>query len=161
MTLAGDSSGGGLAVSLLLTLRERGLPLPGAAVLLCPGVDLSFEHLALDEDEEDVTIQTLRSKTADAYLAGHPLDDPVVSPLLADLSGLPPMLVQAATGDHFRPEAQRLAERAREHGVDARLELYPVDVHVFHFFWTFLPEAGSALESAGAFARDVRARAAA
>jgi epsilon-lactone hydrolase len=71
------------------------------------------------------------------------------------------MLIQAATGDHFRPEQQALAERARDHGVDVRLELYPVDVHVFHYFWSFLPEAASALESAGAFARDVRQRAAA
>jgi epsilon-lactone hydrolase len=100
-------------------------------------------------------------RSREAYLAGHPVDDPVVSPLLADLSGLPPMLVQAATGDPFRPDAQALADRAREHGVEVRLELYPVAVHVFHYFWTFLPEAASALESAGAFARDVRLRAAA
>ena len=103
----------------------------------------------------------MAQESAEAYLAGHPMDDPVVSPLLADLSGLPPMMIQAATGDQFRPDAQRLADRAREHGVDVRLELYPVDVHVFHFFWTFLPEAANALEAAGAFARDMRLRAAA
>jgi acetyl esterase/lipase len=162
VTLAGDSAGGGLALSLLLTLRERGLPLPGAVVLLCPGVDLTFDRVAIapDSPDRDVVLEIGR-KTVAAYLAGHPLDDPIVSPLLADLSGLPPMLIQAATGDHFRPEQQALAERARDHGVDARLELYPVDVHVFHYFWSFLPEAVSALESAGAFARDVRQRAAA
>jgi epsilon-lactone hydrolase len=162
VTVAGDSAGGGLVLSLLLTLRDRGLPLPGAVVLLCPGVDLSFEHLAIAPEgpERDAVLEIGR-KTAAAYLAGHPLDDPVVSPLLADLSGLPPMLIQAATGDHFRPEQQLLAERARDHGVDARLELYPVDVHVFHYFWTFLPEAADALESAGAFAREQRVRAAA
>jgi monoterpene epsilon-lactone hydrolase len=162
LTIAGDSAGGGLALSLLLTLRERGLPLPGAAVLLCPGVDLSFGHVALGSDgpELDAVLEIGR-KTADAYLAGHPLDDPIVSPLLADLSGLPPMLIQAATGDHFRPEQQALAERARDHGVDVRLELYPVSVHVFHYFWTFLPEAADALKSAGAFAREQRSRAAA
>jgi epsilon-lactone hydrolase len=162
ITLAGDSAGGGLAMSLLLTLRERGLPLPGATVLLCPGVDLSFGHVALDSDDPELAaVLEIGRKTTEAYLAGHPLDDPVVSPLLADLSGLPPMLIQAATGDHFRPEQQALAERAHDHGVDARLELYPVSVHVFHYFWTFLPEAASALESAGAFARDQRLRAAA
>jgi len=69
--------------------------------------------------------------------------------------------VQAATGDPFRVDAQALADHAREHGVEARLELYPVAVHVFHYFWSFLPEAASALESAGAFAREVRQRAAA
>jgi epsilon-lactone hydrolase len=162
LTLAGDSAGGGLAMSLLLTLRERELPLPGAVVLLCPGVDLSFERIALDPDDpQHGAVLEIGRRTAEAYLGGHPLDDPVVSPLLADLSGLPPMLIQAATGDHFRPEQQALAERARDHGVDVRLELYPVSVHVFHYFWTFLPEAADALESAGAFARDQRLRAAA
>ncbi len=162
VTLAGDSSGGGLSMSLLLTLRERGLPLPGSVVLLCPGVDLSLRQLALDPDDpEAAAALDIGRKTVEGYLAGHPLDDPVVSPLLADLSGLPPMMIQVATGDDFRPEAQALAERAREHGVELRLELYPVAVHVFHYFWTFLPEAAVALESAGAFARDMRLRAAA
>jgi monoterpene epsilon-lactone hydrolase len=92
-----------------------------------------------------------------SYLGEHPIDDPVVSPLLADLSGLPPILVQAATGDLQRPDAQALADRARAHGVDVRLELYPVDTHVFHFFWSFLPEAADALASAGRFAAGVRA----
>ena len=149
-------------MSLLLTLRERGLPLPGATVLLCPGVDLSFAALALSPDDpETATVLEVGRRTVEAYLAGHPLDDPVVSSLLADLSGLPPMMIQAATGDQFRPEAQRLAERARDHGVDVQLELYPVDIHVFHFFWSFLPEAANALEAAGTFARDMRLRAAA
>jgi acetyl esterase/lipase len=162
VTLAGDSAGGGLAMSLLLTLRERELPLPGAVVLLCPGVDLSFGRIALDPDDPELDgVLEIGRQTAEAYLAGHPIDDPVVSPLLADLSGLPPTLIQAATGDHFRPEQQALAERARDHGVDVRLELYPVSVHVFHYFWTFLPEAAGALQSAGAFARDQRLRAAA
>jgi acetyl esterase/lipase len=78
-----------------------------------------------------------------------------VSPLTADLAGLPPLLIQAATGDDACPEAQALAVHAREHGVDARLELFPVATHVFQVFWTFLPEATEALESAGRFAREV------
>jgi epsilon-lactone hydrolase len=162
VTLAGDSSGGGLAMSLLLTLRERELPLPGSVVLLCPGVDLSFSRLALDADDPELgVVREIGRRTAEAYLAGHPLDDPVVSPLRADLSGLPPMLIQAATGDAFRPDAQLLADHAREHGVEVQLELYPVATHVFHFFWSFLPEAADALASAGAFAREMRLRAAA
>jgi epsilon-lactone hydrolase len=162
LTLAGDSCGGGLALSLLLTLRERGLPLPGAVVLLTPGVDLSYSAITNPDDNPEVAAALeIGHRTADAYLAGHSLDDPIVSPLLADLSGLPPMLVQAATGDHFRPDAQRLADRAREHGVDVRLELYPVAIHVFQYFWSFLPEAADAIESAGAFAREARMRAAA
>jgi len=95
----------------------------------------------------------------DAYLDGHPVDDPVLSPLSADLSGLPPMLIQAATGDPQREEAHLLTERARAHGVDARLELYPVDTHAFQTFWSFLPEAIEGLSQAGRFVQRVAASA--
>jgi monoterpene epsilon-lactone hydrolase len=157
VTLAGDSAGAGLVLSLLLTLKERGLPLPGAAVMLCPAVDLTFGLLVPPPDDAQAETALAFGRLAvAAYLGDHPIDDPVVSPLRADLSGLPPMLVQAATGDLQRPDAQALADRAGSHGVDVRLELYPVDTHVFHFFWSFLPEAADALESAGRFAAGIR-----
>jgi epsilon-lactone hydrolase len=144
VTVAGDSSGGGLTVSLLLAIRERRLPQPGGAVLFCPWVDLD-ERLGENE---------FGRQAAAAYLAGHPANDPVVSPLGADLAGLPPMLIQAATGDKCLADAKALADRALRHGVDARLELYSVDAHVFQFFWSFLPEATEAIEAAGQFVRE-------
>ena len=93
------------------------------------------------------------TETMQAYLDGHPAEDPVVNPLVADLSGLPPMLAQAASGDLILPDARALVERAVEHGVDAQIELYTADTHVFHVFWSFLPEAADALQRAGGFAR--------
>jgi epsilon-lactone hydrolase len=154
VTIVGDSIGGGLALALLLKLKELGEPMPGGAVLFCPGVDLTFESddRSLGPDQPKVAAEMMQFML-DAYLAGHPADDPLVSPLLADLSGLPPLLIQAATGDDRLEDAKRLATRAREHGVDARLELYPVATHVFQVFWSFLPEASEALQQAGAFAR--------
>jgi len=77
--------------------------------------------------------------------------------LHADLGGLPPMLVQAATGDARLVDAKALAAHAQDHGVDARLELYPVQAHAFQLFWSFLPEAADAMEAAGAFIREVAA----
>jgi len=151
IVLAGDSVGGGLACSLLLTLRAQELPLPAGAVLLCPGVDLSIDSMASNAADPEQAASLRR--TADAYLAGHPADDPVVSPLHADLTGFPPLLVQSATGDFVLPESRLLVERAQAHGVDARLELYPADTHVFHVFWSFLPEAADALGQAGGFIR--------
>jgi acetyl esterase/lipase len=145
VAICGDSSGGGLIVSVLLTLRERGLPQPGAAVLMCPWVDLA---LTLRPDDEAVR------RYATGYLGDHPVDDPVVNPLNADLSGLPPLLIQAATGDKCLADANALADRARAHGVDARLELYAVDAHVFQLFWSFLPEGAEAVQAAGRFARE-------
>jgi epsilon-lactone hydrolase len=157
VTVGGDSAAGGLVLSLLLTLREQELPLPGGALMLCPGVDLTggtIEHEPSGEPVTEATLERMR-RSADAYLAGHPIDDPVVSPLTADLGGLPPMLVQAATGDWVAPDARRLVEHASAHGVDARLELYPVDTHIFQLFWSFLPEAADAINEAGRFAREV------
>jgi monoterpene epsilon-lactone hydrolase len=110
---------------------------------MCPWVDLG---LNLRDDD------TVRRYAA-VYLGDHPADDPVVNPLGADLAGLPPLLIQAATGDDRLADANALSDHARRHGVDARLELYSVDAHVFHLFWSFLPEAAEALKAAGRFAR--------
>jgi monoterpene epsilon-lactone hydrolase len=160
LAVAGDSAGGALAISLLVSLRDQGVPLPGSVVLLCPGVDLTGGTLDFGQ-LDDALAEAIRRQmqdAVDAYLQGHPMDDPLVSPLNADLSGLPPMLVQAATGDMIRPDAQALADRARAHGVDVRLELYPVSTHVFQIFWSFLPEASDALHQAGLFVREVSPR---
>ncbi len=91
-----------------------------------------------------------------AYLAGHPLDDPVIDALHADLGGFPRMLIQAATGDARSSDARELATHARRQGVAVRLELYPVDAHAFQLFWSFLPEAADAMETAGVFIREGR-----
>ncbi|MCF2533446.1 alpha/beta hydrolase [Yinghuangia sp. KLBMP8922] len=161
ITVAGDSSGAHLALSLLLALRQRGLPAPGRAALLCPGLDLAGRFRTEPDDAAepgDPIGALLCRRFVEEYLCGHPADDPLVSPLTADLTGLPPLLVQAATGDPYRPDAHRLADRARDHGVDVRFELYPVDHHTFQIFWTFLPEAAEALDRAGRFIREERER---
>ena len=116
---------------------------------MCPWVDLS---LRLQGEVSDLAHQGVA-----AYLGAHPADDPIVDQLNADLSALPPLLVQAATGDARLPDANALVDRARDHGADARLDLYSVDAHVFHLFWSFLPEAADALESAGSFIREALA----
>ena len=152
VVLVGDSAGAGLVFSLLATLRGRDLPPPAGAVCLCPGYDLTGSPELVSGDRE--TLSMLR-RGADAYLAGHPVDDPVVNPLAADLTGLPPLLIQAGTGDFALPQARALADRAMAQGADVRLELYPADTHVFHVFWSFLPEAADALARAGEFIREM------
>jgi acetyl esterase/lipase len=163
ITLVGDSAGAGLAMSLLITLQQQDQPLPAGAALLCPGIDLSFDLLedvpsVPGDPQPGLSIDMLRG-FAEAYLDGHPLDDPVVSPLLADLSGLPPLLIQGGTGDAVVVDAHRLADHAEKHGVDTRLELYPVPTHDFHVFWSFLPEAAEALQQVGRFTKERRAAA--
>ena len=157
VAVAGDSAAGGLVLSLLLSLGSEGLPMPGAVVLFCPSVDLSGATLLdASDDPSAEPIAEMAERCAAAYLAGHPIDDPIVSPLRADLRGLPPMLVQAATGDPVRQDSHLLTDRARSHGVDARLELYPGTTHAFQMFWSFLPEGADALHAAGAFVREQR-----
>jgi epsilon-lactone hydrolase len=148
--VAGDSSGCSLVLSVLLTLKQQGLPMPSGAVLFCPWVDLT----AAGPDRPRHELVDFRRAAAGLYLSGHPADDALVSPLSADLTGLPPMLIQAATGDPLLDEARELTGHAQDCGVDARFELFPVDTRDFHIFWSFLPEAAQALSQAGRFARE-------
>jgi len=160
IVLAGDSAGGGLVLSVQTTLKRQGLPLPGGTVLLCPAVDLTYdEDIELPaEPQPAVSVAQLRSFAA-AYLGDTAPHEEVVNALRADLTGQPPMLIQAGTGDVLGKDAHRLAEYAGGFGVDVKFELYPVTTHDFHLFWSFLPEAADALEKAGAFVRRVRATA--
>ena len=148
--VAGDSSGCGLAMSLLLSLKQRGLEMASGVILFCPWIDLAAASRDRAPQHE---LDEIRRAAAGLYLGGHPADDPLVSPLSADLAGLPPMLIQAATGDPLLDQARKLADHAGDCGVDARFELFPVDAHDFHVFWSFLPEAAQALQQAGRFAR--------
>jgi acetyl esterase/lipase len=157
IVVAGDSAGAGLAMSLLIHLKQEGVELPGGALLFCPFVDLTGSTLRLQEAEAAAFMLDQAMTFVGRYLGDHPIDDPVVSPLSADLSGLPPMLIQAATGDPQREDAHQLTERARAAGVDAHLELYAVETHAFQTFWSFLPEAMEALERGGEFTRAVAA----
>lgn len=148
--VSGDSSGGGLAMSLLLSLRDDGYPLPAGGVLLCPGVDLGSILDASAPAAANPQFDVLTRVTA-WYVGDQPIDDPLLSPLVADPTGLPPLLIQAATGDPIAPDSRELADRAEQNGVRVELELYPVDTHVFQLFWSFLPEAQEAMAKIGQF----------
>ena len=158
VTLAGDSSGGGLAMSVALMLKARDAPLPGAIVLFCPWLDLRLEAEEAGPRRTGLDADEVRHCIA-MYLGDHPADDPLLDPLAADLTGLPPMLIQAAVGDARLADAKALAAHARAQQVDVRLELYPVEAHGFQLFWSFLPEAADAMRAAGAVVRDTTASA--
>lgn len=153
LTVIGDSSGCGLVMSLLQRVKETGEQMPGRVVLLSPWVDLECRFLddKTDADPQSLIIRDQVDMCVPTYLNGYPADDPAVNPLYANLTGLPPMLVQVGTGDFILRDARELVARAHAHGVDARLELYPINTHVFHLFWSFLPDAAKALERAAGF----------
>ena len=155
--IAGDSSGGGLAISLLLALRERDIPLPAGAVLLCPWVNLEGRTQRPPQESPALFSPDLTRRCAQAYPGGQPGDDPTLDPLHTDLNRLPPILIHAGSGDTVLQENQLLAKHGKECGVDARIRIYPVPTHAFHVFWTFLPEAMHALGEIGQFIHDVTA----
>ena len=155
IVVAGDSSAGGLVMSLLLALRERDLPMPAGAALLCPWLDLTGRTQRPPQDSPLVFSPEVAHRLAQAYLAGHPADDPLLSPLQTPLAGLPPLLIHAASGDAVLQEAQLLARHATQCGVDASITVYPVPTHDFHIFWSFLPEARDAIDQLGRFVRTV------
>jgi acetyl esterase/lipase len=155
IVVAGDSAGGGLALSLLLALRDNDLPQPAGAALLCPWIDLSGRTQRPPQDSPILFLPSTARLFAQAYLADHPEDDPIVDPLRADLTGLPPLLVHAASGDSVLQEAQLLAKHAQSCGVAVTTTIYPVPTHDFHVFWSFLPEAAAAVEQVGGFIQDL------
>jgi epsilon-lactone hydrolase len=152
--IAGDSAGGGLALALLLKLRDQGLALPRAALLLSPWVDLSLDRAALsDHGPLDYLNAKMLSETAPKYAAAAGLTHPLVSPIYAELSGLPPLLVQTGAWEVFCEQNVHFVAKARAAGVDVRHEIVAGMLHVFPAFAGLLPEARRALRSAGEFVR--------
>jgi acetyl esterase/lipase len=156
VVVAGDSSGAGLVVSLLLSLRREQRPQPGAAALLCPVLDLTFDKLAAAGPGAEPALDVDQLRLFASWYGGGDLTDEVLAPLDADLSGLPALLVHTADGDTFSVDARRFAERATQAGVDVTFEQYPVATHDFHVFWSMLPAAAQAVDDVGAFVRACR-----
>jgi monoterpene epsilon-lactone hydrolase len=156
IAIAGDSAGGGLTLSLLVAARAAGLPMPGAAVLISPWVDLACTGYSMTAKRHvDPSLQRadLLSMAA-RYLDGRPSALPLASPLHADLQGLPPLLVQVGTAEILLSDALRLAEVAADADVRVTLNVWPDMIHVWHFFGFMLPEGRAALREAGDFLRD-------
>ena len=155
VAVGGDSAGGGLVVATLVSLRDGGDPVPAAGFCLSPWVDLECAGETFDSkaDVDPMCTKEGLTEMAAAYAGGRELRHPLVSPLHADLAGLPPLLVQVGTAETLLDDSVRLAERARAAGVDVRLEAWDDLVHVFQAFAPMVPEAVEAIDGIGAFVR--------
>jgi acetyl esterase/lipase len=155
ITIAGDSAGGGATVATLCALRDGGDPLPGACYLLSPWTDLtaSGESITTKAEVDPMFDGTGIREVGRAYAGDTPLDDPGVSPLFADLTGLPPMLIQTGVDEVLLSDSTRLADRARDAGVDVTLDLAEGMWHVYQMFAPLVPEATAALVRAACFMR--------
>lgn len=152
IVLAGDSAGGGLTVAALVALRDAGTPLPVAAVCFSPWFDLTLsgDSIQTQAAADPVLDAASLSRYARAYAAAAPLEHPLISPLYADLRGLPPLLIQVGTAEILLDDATRLAAAAREAGVAVTLQVWEGLFHVFQMA-PFLPETREALANVATF----------
>jgi epsilon-lactone hydrolase len=153
----GDSAGGGLALALLLRLRDDGLELPAAAVALSPWTDLALTGASLSLNAKcDPMLNAAAARLfAGCYLAGADPHHPYASPLYGNPAGLPPTLIHVGSDEILRDDSARMAETLRTAGCGVTIEVWPRMPHAWHLFAPVLPEARRAIANIGAFADQV------
>lgn len=162
LVLAGDSAGGGLAMALLLSMRDAGEKLPAGCILLSPWLDLSADRRSVPALVRRDVLLTPRwlEACAATYTGRENWTDPSVSPLLAQHRGLPPLLIQAGSDELLAPDAERMAASADAAGVDVSYTRWPRMWHDFALTPGMLAAADSALAQAAWFVTRVTAAAA-
>ncbi len=157
IVIAGDSAGGGMTIATMISLRDAGERLPGGAWCISPWVDLEMTgasmagKVAVDPMVQKPYLQEL----AAAYLHGADPRNPLVSPLHADLRGLPPLLIQVGSAETLLDDAVRLAGAAGAAEIAVTLEVYPDMIHVWPLFYQEVAAGRRALAAAGRFMREV------
>jgi epsilon-lactone hydrolase len=153
IVLAGESAGGALAVATLVNARDQGLPLPAAAFVMSPYADLTLAGTTMETKREVdplISREALQPRVTD-YTAGQDAGLGLISPVFADLSGLPPLIIQAGTHEVLLDDAVRLARQAATADVEVTLDITPRVPHVFQAYYPILDEAAAALDRAGQF----------
>ena len=153
IAFAGESAGGGLAIATLVNARDHGLPLPAAAFVMSPYADLTLAGTTMETKREAdplLSPQALQARVTD-YTAGQDAALGLISPIFAELSGLPPLIIQAGTHEVLLDDAIRLARQAATADVEVTLDITPRVPHVFQAYYPILDEAAAALDRAGQF----------
>ena len=151
IAFAGESAGGGLAIATLVNARDHGLPLPAAAFVMSPYADLTLAGTSMRTKHEVdplLSRENLEPRVTD-YTAGQDAASGLISPVFADLSGLPPLIIQAGTHEVLLDDAVRLAGQAAAADVEVTLDITPRVPHVFQAYHAILDEAAAALDRAG------------
>jgi epsilon-lactone hydrolase len=151
IALAGESAGGGLAIATLVNIRDHGLPLPAAAFVMSPYADLTLAGATIDTRREVdplLSREALQARILD-YTFGQDAALGLISPIFADLSGLPPLIIQGGSHEVLLDDAVRLAREAATADVEVTLEITPQVPHVFQAYHAILDEGAAALDRAG------------
>ncbi|MCP2338135.1 alpha/beta hydrolase [Actinomadura rupiterrae] len=160
IVIMGDSAGGYLTFATALRAREEGLPLPAGLVALSPMLDmdltdkLAHANMKLDPSAPGPLLEWL----VRSFLGHLDLGDPKVSPIRADLAGLPPVLLTAGSTELLYCDAEIMARRLAEAGVPTTLQVWDRQLHVFQMFGPLLPESRTAISDMGAFVRGAFAK---
>ena len=151
IAFAGESAGGGLAIATMVNARENGLPLPAAAFVMSPYVDLTLGGSTMETKREAdplLSPDALRARVTD-YVVGQDASLGLISPIFAELSGLPPLIIQAGTHEVLLDDAIRLAGVLANADVEVTLDITPGVPHVFQAYHAILDEGAAALDRAG------------
>jgi acetyl esterase/lipase len=151
--IGGDSAGGGLTLSLLLKLRDERIPLPKAAFCISPVTDLmgSGNSITSKAEKDPFLSPELGELIIDKYLKDTDPQDPLVSPLYADLHGLPPIYIQVGTSEILLDDSRRIAEKLKSANVEVELDVWRDMIHVFTAFAAWAPEGKEGIEKIGQF----------
>ena len=155
IAVSGDSAGGGLALAMMMALVEAGDPLPAAAVLMSPWVDLSLSSPTCSANAEIdavLNVPTLRAWATD-YSGILGLEHPLVSPIFGDFRGLPPMLIQVGSDEVLLDDARRTAAKATAAGVVVELRVWEGLWHCWQVLGTMVPENKATMAEVAAFLR--------
>jgi epsilon-lactone hydrolase len=156
IAVVGDSAGGGLAMSMAITIRDAGGPIPATIVAIGPSTDLAKEGASVKERAHLDPIVNYESSMAHAlrYVGTQAnLKHPLASPLHADLHGLPPLLIMVGTHEALFDDSTRFAAKAKAAGVEVQLDIWPQMIHVWPIFADILPEGRQAIDKIGDYVR--------
>ncbi len=154
LALAGESSGGNLALALMVQLRDQKIDLPLCAALFSPWVDLSSrgDNHEINDDRDPTLNTAWVNAAANLYAPNQALDDPAISPLYAELNGLPPIIISTGSRDLLLSGCLSLARKLRDSGVDCDLRVWEGLWHVFEFY-DEIPEAAQSIREMADFIR--------
>ncbi|PKN87835.1 MAG: alpha/beta hydrolase [Chloroflexi bacterium HGW-Chloroflexi-8] len=150
IVIAGDSAGGGLAIATLISLRDRNKPLPACAVCISPWVNLSYTCKKSNNNNDPILNPEILSTYSSYYAGQSDSSNPLISPIFANLQGLPPMLIQVGTNEILLDQVQQFVEKARQAEIEILIDFWQGLFHVFQII-PIIPETKLSLEKIANF----------
>ena len=162
IAIAGDSAGGGLALATCFSVRDNREPIPSSLACISPWTDLemtgesvkSMKNIDPMVSFSPAKIMASLQTMASNYIGPNDSRSPLISPVYADLKNFPPMIIQVGSDEILLDDSRRMAERAKQAGVDLTISIYEGMWHVFHIFYRVIPEAKHAVHELGSFIKN-------